>query len=98
VHCKESFQAADTYVDFPSRTLFSPGFGIEWVFIRTDDVEGFYEKPEDRRYLQLNWVGPKYFETLGIRLIGARDFEFRDEGRSRVAIINERMSPGGEII
>ena len=28
-------------------------------------VEGFQEKPEDRRYVSLNWVGPKYFETLG---------------------------------
>ena len=28
----------------------------------------FTEKPEDRRYLSLNWVGPKYFETLGTPL------------------------------
>ena len=44
-------------------------------------MEGFEEKPEDRRYLSLNWVGPRYFETLGTPLLAGRDFQFQDENR-----------------
>jgi putative ABC transport system permease protein len=55
-------------------------------------VEGFQEKPEDRRYLSLNWVAPKYFETLGTPLVAGRDFAFEDEGRPRVAIVNQAMA------
>jgi predicted permease len=55
-------------------------------------VEGFAERPEDRRYLSLNWVAPKYFETLGTPLVGGRDFAFDDAGRARVAIVNQAMA------
>lgn len=54
-------------------------------------VEGYLERPEDRRYLSLNWVAPKYFETLGTRLLAGRDFTFQDQGR-RVAIVNRAMA------
>ena len=47
---------------------------------RFANVEGLQEKPEDRRYLMLNGVGPKYFETYGTPLIAGRDFEFEDIG------------------
>src|SRR5205823_5545014 len=50
---------------------------------RFGTVEGFQERPEDRRYLMMNWVGPRYFETLGTPLVAGRDFEFEDENRSR---------------
>ena len=55
-------------------------------------VEGFEEKPEDRRYLSLNWVGPRYLETLGTPLLAGRDFQFQDENRPRVAIVNRAMA------
>ena len=55
-------------------------------------VEGFHEQPEARRYVPLNWVGPKYFETFGTPLMAGRDFEFADEGRPRVAIVNQAMA------
>jgi predicted permease len=59
---------------------------------RFANVEGYSDKPEDRRYLTINWVAPKYFETLGIPLLGGRDFGFEDEGRPRVAIVNLAMA------
>ena len=59
---------------------------------RFANVEGFQEKTGDRRYLSLNWVAPKYFETLGTPLVAGRDFQFRDEGRPRVAIVNQAMA------
>jgi predicted permease len=40
----------------------------------------------------LNWVGPRYFETLGTPFIAGRDFEFQDESRPRVAIVNQAMA------
>jgi putative ABC transport system permease protein len=55
-------------------------------------VEGFQEKPEDRRRLWQNWVGPRYFETLGTPVVAGRDFEFADAGRPRVAIVNQAMA------
>jgi predicted permease len=59
---------------------------------RFGNVEGHPERPEDRRYLSLNWVAPKYFETLHIPLLAGRDFDAADQGRSRVAIINQAMA------
>jgi putative ABC transport system permease protein len=55
-------------------------------------VEGRQERPEDRRYLSLNWVAPNYFQTLGTPLLAGRDFNFEDQGRSRVAIVNQTMA------
>ena len=31
---------------------------------------------EDRRYISLNWIGPRYFETLRTPLVAGRDFAF----------------------
>ena len=59
---------------------------------RFANVEGFQEKPEERRYLSLNSVAPKYFETLGTPLVAGRDFQFQDQGNPRVAIINQAMA------
>lgn len=55
-------------------------------------VDGFVERPEDRRFTALSWVAPKYFESLGIPLIAGRDFNLADAGKSRVAIISETMA------
>ncbi|HXE05558.1 MAG TPA: ABC transporter permease [Bryobacteraceae bacterium] len=55
-------------------------------------VEGHPERPEDRRYISISWVAPKYFETLGTPLLGGRGFNFRDGGGPRVAIVNEAMA------
>ena len=55
-------------------------------------VKGHPEKPEDRRYVSLAWVAPKYFQTFGTPLLAGRDFSFQDEGRPRVAIVNKTMA------
>jgi putative ABC transport system permease protein len=55
-------------------------------------VEGRQERPEDRRYVSLNWVAPKYFETLGTPFLAGRDFSFQDQDRLRVAIVNQAMA------
>jgi putative ABC transport system permease protein len=54
-------------------------------------AEGFTERAEDRRYVYLNWVAPKYFETMGTPLLRGRDFQFEDEGRAPVMIVNQAL-------
>jgi predicted permease len=56
------------------------------------DVEGFSERPEDRRRVNLNRVAPRYFETLGTPLIAGRDFTPADAHGPPVAIVNEAMA------
>jgi predicted permease len=55
-------------------------------------VEGHPERPEDRRYISVSWVAPKYFATLGTPLLAGRDFSVADQGGPRVAIVNEEMA------
>jgi predicted permease len=59
---------------------------------RLATVEGFVERPEDRRYLSLSWVTPKYFDTLGTRMLAGRDFTFKDQNRSRAAVVNQALA------
>ena len=59
---------------------------------RMVDVDGFQEAPEAKKFIPLNFVGPRYFETYGTRLIAGREFRFDDIGRPRVAIINQAMA------
>jgi ABC-type antimicrobial peptide transport system permease subunit len=56
------------------------------------DVEGFAEAPEAKKYIPINWVGPRYFETYGTRLVAGREFGYDDIGRPRVAIVNQAMA------
>src|SRR5262249_42706582 len=58
-------------------------------FIR---VNGFTENLDARRRVSLNIVAPRYFETLGTPVIAGRDFSPDDEGRARVAIVNQAMA------
>jgi predicted permease len=55
-------------------------------------VEGYQERAEDRRYVSINWIAPKYFETLKTPILAGRDFRFEDQGGPRVAIINQAMA------
>jgi len=55
------------------------------------DVPLFRENVEDRRRVALNWIAPKYFETLGTPLLAGRDFDFEDQGPP-VAIVNQSMA------
>jgi len=56
------------------------------------NVEGYQPKLGEIRNVSENWVAPRYFETLGTPLLAGRDFDFRDQGRPRVAIINQTMA------
>jgi predicted permease len=63
------------------------GAGGRYLF-----AEGHAERPEERLRTAVTFVSPRYFETLGTPLIAGRDFSLRDVGRSRVAIVNQKMA------
>ncbi len=75
-----------------SATISAPtpisGAGIS----RFVSVQGHQERPENRRYISVQLVAPKYFQTLASPLIAGRDFTFEDRGRPGVAIVNEAMA------
>ncbi|HYE86563.1 MAG TPA: ABC transporter permease, partial [Vicinamibacterales bacterium] len=58
-------------------------------FIR---VENFEESADARRFVPLNWVGPRYFETFGTPLLAGREFTFADRGGPPVGIVNQAMA------
>jgi predicted permease len=55
------------------------------------EVEGFQERDEDRRWVLIHYVSPKWFETLGTPLLAGRDFTIQDQAR-RVAIVNRTFA------
>ena len=44
------------------------------------NVEGHPEPAENRRYVAINWVAPRFFETFGTPFLAGRDFGFGDSG------------------
>jgi predicted permease len=55
-------------------------------------AEGHTEAPEQRKRTVVVFASPRYFETLGIPLIGGREFRFEDAGGPRVAVVNQAMA------
>jgi predicted permease len=66
-------------------------------------VEGFEAGPDDDTRVSVARIGTDYFRTLGIPLLGGREFSSEDvEGAPRVAIVNEafahKFKLGSEVI
>jgi putative ABC transport system permease protein len=55
-------------------------------------VEGYQERAEDRRWISISYVAPKYFETLGTPLLAGRAFNFEDQAQPNVAVINRAFA------
>jgi predicted permease len=98
----ERLQLSNRYRDLLARFQTMPGVSAATLSATTPisgaggsvfvTVEGVTERTEDRRYVSLNWVAPKYFATFGTPLLAGRDFAFEDEGRPPVAIVNQTMA------
>jgi predicted permease len=55
-------------------------------------INGYQRRPGEQVSLQGNWVGPKYFTTVGMPLLAGRELDARDTERApKVAVINEAM-------
>jgi predicted permease len=73
----------------PSRNGLLSGF----VGIRQVNVEGYAAQANEDMGVQWSLVAPKFFETVGMRLLLGRDITPRDsETAPKVAIINETMA------
>jgi predicted permease len=53
-------------------------------------ISGYQPAPREEIMIQFSLVGPKYFSTVGMRLLNGRDFQPSDSG-SRFVIINQAM-------
>jgi predicted permease len=56
------------------------------------NVEGYQERPSDRRWILISFISPNYFQTIESPLLAGRDFNRQDELHPRVAIINETFA------
>ncbi len=98
----ERLQLSNRYRDLLSRLQTIPGVSAATLSATTPisgaggalfvNVEGVPERPEDRHYVSINAVAPKFFATFGTPLLAGRDFAFEDEGRPPVAIVNQAMA------
>ena len=59
---------------------------------RAVTAEGHEDKPGEFRYVTLNWIAPKFFQTLGTPLLAGRDFNAQDQSAVHVAIVNQSMA------
>jgi len=56
-------------------------------------IEGHTPRREEDSVVWSNFVSPRYFETIGQRMLAGREFTERDrEGAPKVAIINQSMA------
>jgi predicted permease len=56
-------------------------------------VNGYQPQEDEEMTVAQNWVGPGYFSTMGIPLVGGREFTTSDAaGGPKVAIINATMA------
>jgi predicted permease len=71
-----------------SLSYYSPFNGCCWAF--TVDVPGYTPRPNENMSAVLNRVSPRYFETLGTKLVGGRAFDEQDAPNSRrVVVVSE---------
>jgi predicted permease len=67
------------------------------TMLSPSSVEGYSYGTQESRTVYINWVAPRYFETLGTPLLAGRDFNMQDsmqEGDRRppVALVNRSMA------
>jgi predicted permease len=56
-------------------------------------ISGYQRRAGEQVLIQSNWVSPKYFSTVGMKVLAGRELDARDTERAtKVAVINEAMA------
>jgi predicted permease len=64
-----------------------------WMGGGSISIEGYQAKSGQGMRVEWNWVGPDFFETMGIHLLVGRSIDRRDTPTSpKVAVVNEAMA------
>ena len=64
---------------------------LPWISPAT--IEGYQPQPNERLAFDFNAISPNYFQTLGTRVVGGREFTAQDNADApRVVIVNEAMA------
>jgi predicted permease len=56
-------------------------------------VEGYQFQPSDKKYVDMNAVGPRFFETLGIPVVAGREFR-EEDSPATVEGAQQQTKPG----
>ena len=76
-----------------SASLAQFGLMVDGQTTGTIRVSGFNPPSDEDRWVRMYFVGPRYFETVGMPLLLGRDVQASDgAGRERVAVVNERLA------
>ena len=83
IHAIPGVRSASLSAPTPLHGAGTSGFGT---------AEGFEERPENRRWISISYVAPKYFETMGTPILTGRGFSFHDQADPNVAVINQTLA------
>ena len=65
--------------------------GVDWTRIKADGAE--YAQPEDMPVVTNEFISPQYFSTLGVKMIGGREFTDLDTPDNMpVVIVNQALA------
>jgi predicted permease len=88
--------ASDRVATLPGVVSVSPstdGVLSGFIGLRTVTAEGYRPGPGEDTNAQWNLVGPRFFATLGMKLLAGRDFGPHDTAHAPlVAVVNETMA------
>jgi len=73
---------------FANTIPLNPDESTTTVF-REDAVD---RRPQNSIHAVYYMVSPGYFRTIGTRLLSGREFDWHDDGRTGIAIVNERLA------
>lgn len=69
----------------------TPSTGMVWN--NNFEFPGRPELPEEQRIINLNYITPGWFKTMGTRIVAGRDFDARDRiGGTRVGLVNRKFA------
>ncbi len=86
-------RAEETVAALPGvdQTALAQGAPLQGTILRSVILEG--ENPERRTFVQVNVVGPRYFDTAGVELEQGRPLEETDRaGQVPVVVVNRAMA------